>query len=385
MNYKDELDKILSEDPEGLLIVKPKASNAISADERLVASFQEINYFVKENGKEPQLGGNIKETMLYQRLKGIRENQEKSSSLQAYDEHKLLDIKLKEINSIDDILNDDSGILDSDAESIFNIKFVPKITTMPDYVAKRKPCKDFKKFELLFTECQSDLRGGKRKLRKFSKEQQIEKGLFFVLKGVLLYIDEVGERENVNGKTNARLRCIFENGTESDMLLRSLAAELYKDGSRVTTHDDELLEDFENVTGEDASTGFIYILSSLSDNPKIKEIPHLYKIGFSTVPVEERIKNASKEPTYLMASVLVIAVYQCYNLNPQKLEQLLHTFFGSSCLDVDIHDGKGGRFIPREWFVAPLEVIEQAVTLLINGEIVNYKYDSNKMEIIEWR
>ncbi len=346
MNFKDELDKILREDPERLLTVKPKASAAITADERLISSFNEINDFVTEKGFEPQLGENIKETILYQRLKGIRENPDKIEALKAYDQYKLLDVQVKKINSIDDVLGDDSGILDSDAENIFKIKFIPKEAIMPDYVAKRKPCKDFMKFESLFVQCQLDLKNGNRKLRKFSKEKQIEQGLFFVLRGILLYVEEVGKRGNVNGNVNARLRVIFENGTESDMLLRSLAAELYKDGRRVTTHDDELLEDFENVTTKDASTGFIYILRSLSDNQKIKEIPHLYKIGFSTVPVEERIKNASQEPTYLMAAVSVIAVYQCYNLNPQKLEQLLHTFFGSACLNIDVYDANGTRFTP---------------------------------------
>jgi hypothetical protein len=381
VDYKIELDKILKEDLYGLLVVKPKSSSTISSSERLISSFKEINTFIKENGRHPDSINGQREHSLYARLNGFRENNEKIAALQPYDEFKLLEMKQKKIETIDDILDDNLGLLDSDADSIFKVRDVLKITTMPDYVATRKPCKNFKDYEDLFKNCQSDLHSGQRKLRIFTREQQIEKGSFFVLKGILLYIDAVGEREVVNNKSNARLRCIFENGTESDMLLRSLSAELYKDGRRVTTLNDELLEDFENVTAKDASTGFIYILRSLSDNQKIKEIPHLYKIGFSTVPVEERIKNASQEPTYLNAAVSVIAVYQCYNLNPQKLEQLLHTFFGSACLNIDVYDANGTRFTPREWFVAPLEFIEQAVTLLINGEIINYKYDPEKMAI----
>lgn len=198
----------------------------------------------------------------------------------------------------------------------------------------------------------------------------------------MLYVDEVGQRENIKGKVNARLRVIFDNGTESDMLLRSLSAELYKDGRRVTSHDDNYLEEFENVNAEDASTGYIYILRSLSENQDIHSIQHLYKIGFSTAPVEDRIKNAAQEATYLNAPVKIVSAFQCYNLNPQKLEQLLHTFFGKACLDMDLYDRDGKRYAPREWFVAPLNVIEQAVILLMNGEIIHYQYEVDTQQIV---
>jgi hypothetical protein len=226
------------------------------------------------------------------------------------------------------------------------------------------------------------LASGKRKLWPFKNEQQIQKGYFFVLKGILLYVAEVGEVEKINGKKNARLRCVFENGTESDMLLRSLSAELYKDGRRVTEHEDHLLDGFSEITDEDEETGYIYVLCSLSNRPEISEIENLYKIGFSTIPVEQRIKNAEKEPTYLMAPVHIVEAYQCYNMNPQKLEQLLHTFFGSSCLNLDVYDANGQRHTPREWFIAPLDIVEQAIHFVLNGDIVNYRYDPIQKVII---
>jgi len=197
----------------------------------------------------------------------------------------------------------------------------------------------------------------------------------------LVYVEDVGEFEIVNGKRNARLRCIFENGTESDLLLRSLARELYRDGRRVTEHEDHLLDNFYNITDDDKETGYIYVLRSLSDKQEIKSIKNLYKIGFSKIPVEERIKYAALEPTYLMAPVLIVTAFRCFNMNPQKLEQLLHTFFGSSCLNVDVFDNEGRRHIPREWFIAPLEIIEQAIHFVLNGEIVHYRYDLEKEEI----
>lgn len=375
--------KLIEDDDLGLLNVKPKQSAAATADERLIASFTQINQFVTENGREPESGKGIQEHQLYARLNGIRESVEKMEALTNLDEHGLLNIQRKEISSIDDIFDDDDlGILSNEAESIFTLQHVSKETTMPDYVASRKPCNDFETFEAKFTRCQADLKAGKRKLWPFKNEQQIQKGYFFVLKGVLLYIAEVGDAEKSNGKKNARLRCIFENGTESDMLLRSLSAELYKDGRRVTEHEDHLLEGFSNVTEEDEATGYIYVLRSLSTKPEIQEINNLYKIGFSTVPVEQRIKSAENEPTYLMAPVHIEEAYQCYNMNPQKLEQLLHTFFGSSCLNIDIFDGDGQRHTPREWFIAPLDIIEQTIHFVLNGDIVNYRYDSDKQEIV---
>jgi len=78
----------------------------------------------------------------------------------------------------------------------------------------------------------------------------------------------------------------------------------------------------------------------------------------------------------LYAPVEFIAGWQCYNMNPQKFEQLLHNFFGSACLNIDVFDENGRRYTPREWFIAPLDVIRQAVELLTSGNIVDYKYDT---------
>lgn len=379
---KEELLKLIEDDDLGLLKTKPKVS-ATTADDRLIAAFQEINEFVKKHNRLPDANPkDVMEFRLYSRLKGFNEDPQKIVALTPYDEFSILKPS-KPLGSVDDIFGDDDmGLLADEAESIFNLKHVPKVIDKPDYVAQRKPCPDFEQFEPLFKQCQADLASDKRTLSTFSGEQQIFKGQFFVLKGILLYIADEGELEKTGRRTNARLRCIFENGTESNMLLRSLAAELYKDGRRVSAHEEHLLDGLQGITEEDQATGYIYVLRSLSKNPDIASIQNLYKIGFSKQPIEERIKHAEQEPTFLMASVKLIESFQCYNLNPQKLELLLHTFFGEACLNIDIYDADGKRYVPREWFVAPLEVIEQAIQLLINGEIVHYKYDTQKQEVI---
>jgi Meiotically Up-regulated Gene 113 (MUG113) protein len=144
----------------------------------------------------------------------------------------------------------------------------------------------------------------------------------------------------------------------------------------------ELFNNGHQVGAEDNITGHIYVLRSLSQKPEIREMKNLYKIGFSAQPVKERIVNAAKEPTYLMADVKLVIEYDTYNMDPQKFESLLHRFFAKACVNFDIYDENGQRHSPREWFVVPIPVIETAVKLLINGEIVNYLYNASTSEIV---
>jgi len=397
INFDKELESILDDDPLGLLDVKPKASSVMTADARLIASFEEINAYINEHGHEPTASRDIKERRLFSRLKGLRDSPDKAAALAEYDTHGLLAnvvaIEPKEINSIDDILEDDVlGLLDDDLSSeadpndIFALRNVPKSIEMPDHIAKRKPCKEFEQFEPLFKRYHAELTSGAKTTRKFESELQIAVGEMFILQGMLVYVANIGQKEKKNfGNVNARLYCVFENGTESNMLLRSLAAAFWKDEhSRqiIDAKQAELLKEPEQVDGEDEVTGYIYVLRSLSDKPKISEIDDLYKIGFSTVPTEERIKSAAQEPTYLMADVAVVSEFQTLNLNPQKLELLIHTFFAESCLNIDVFDNDGKRYTPREWFVVPLHMINVALNMLISGEIVNYRYDSRRQEIV---
>lgn len=385
---RDKLLDIFGNDPFGILTVKEKKVTYLSENSQLIESFNEINRFYESNGREPEKSSNIIETKLFFRLSSIRDDKEKCEILKKYDEHNLLKLtNTVEVKSIDDIFNNDIfNIFDDINDDIFDIQSLSKRTTMPDYIASRKVCKEFDKYERLLKECQSDLKEGRRKLIRFKNGQQVEEGHFFVLKGVLLYVDKVGETTIENGVKNARLRCIFENGTESDMLMRSLGAELYKDGRRVTDSDinlkKELFDKFNNVTEDDKEAGYIYILKSKSEDKNISSINNLYKIGFSTITVEERIKGAESEPTYLMAPVKIITAFKCYNMNVNKLETLLHNFFGQSCLEIEITDRNGEKHKPREWFIAPLEVIEDALKLIINGQIINYKYDSINQSIV---
>jgi hypothetical protein len=328
---KKDLLKLIEDDDLGLLSVKSKQA-IVSADERLVSSFQEINNFVKDNGREPKAGGDVNEHQLNARLKSIRENNEAIQAVYSIDEHQLLKQKTKQIKSIEDIFEyDELGIFENDENSIFNLKYIPKERAEADFIARRKPCKDFFEFKEKFIQCHQEIKNGDRKLLPFHRDYEMEKGMFFVLKGMLVYLAKVGEKtKDEHGKWDARLRAIFENGTESNLLLRSLGKVLFKDGRRVSELRENSLNNFHNITKEDLETGYIYVVKSLSDKPEISSIKNLFKIGFSKIPVEERIKNATQEPTYLMAPVKIVTSFKCFNMNPQKLEQLLHNFFGES-------------------------------------------------------
>lgn len=395
MDKYKRLQEIFSDDPFGLLNIKSSSPPPRNEDERLVTSFQEINDFYEKNKREPVQGGGIQEHQLYARLKSLRESSLKSEILRMHDKYGLLNYEKVQINSLEDILNDDTlGLLQDDSEGIFEYKHITKQDerASADFVARRKPCKDFDKYETIFKEVQKDLSNRKRKLIAF-KEENLTPGDFYVHNGILLYLEHVDFLKEIQDfksgsriRKDGRSRIIFENGTESNMLYRSLYKSLLANGKAVSENVDKVnekfVEKFSNITSEDIEAGYIYILKSKSEKQEIRAIQNLYKIGYSKIPVEERIKNAIQEPTYLMADVRIVMTYKCFNLNPQKLEQLLHNFFGKACLNVDIFDKEGNRHTPREWFSAPLDIIEQVIHLIISGKIIKYSYDSNKEEIV---
>ena len=402
--FENELREILTDDPLGLLDVKPKQSTAITADQRLVSSFEEINAFFREHNREPEKSTDINERRLASRLAGLRDSAQRTVALKEYDQFNLLgDVKVAEppadyeINSIEDILDNDSlGLLESSSststdnpEDIFVLRHVEKSSpTQPDHVAKRKSCKDFEQFEPLFKQQHSLMKSGMRVTVPFKSENQIRKDTYFILGGMVVYVGNIGKWEKRSAgdrhRHDARLYCVFENGTESNMLRQSLAKALWADPACrqiIDAHQRHLFEEQYAINSEDEPTGFIYVLRSLSNDPRIQEIEDLYKIGFSSQPVTDRIKGAAQDPTFLLADVIPVAHFETYNLKPQQLEKLIHRFFAKACLNLDIIDEAGKRFTPREWFVVPLPVIEEAIKKLISGDIVKYRYDEESQEI----
>jgi hypothetical protein len=397
---KISLDDIFNDDEFGLLDSTTKSSNVKTADQRLVDSFEEINVFVDKNGREPNTSS-MSEYGLLARLKNIRHNEQQKISLKPFDRHNLLgEVEIPK-TSIDDVLNDDDfGLLEPDSDlSIFKYKHISKEDEREkaDFVAQRKPLKEeeFKPYEAMFQKVHQEIKEGKRQIKPFHNiEKNLHVGNFYLIDGVILYLKKIiGEREVENlaketlRRNDGRTLTIFENGTYSNMLYRSLGKQIQKSGKLITnTHEainNELYVNSGMVMEEDIKTGWIYVLKSKSTHPSISGIKNLFKIGFSSAPIDERIKNAKNEATYLYADVTKVSSYACYNSNADKLEQLLHRFFAEVCLNVDIEIIQGKRVTPREWFVVPFEEIERAIKLILNEEIINYKYDKESKRIVE--
>jgi hypothetical protein len=391
MAKKTTLEDIFNDDEFGILDSGPKNPANKSEDERLIESFKEIIGFFEKNGREPE-ATNVTEFKLLSRLKALRKDSAKMGILKPYDSHNLLNAE-SEVRSVSDILNDDDlGILDTnETASIFELRHVPSSMERAetDFVARRKPMKDkdFSPYEENFKNIHNELREGKRKLIGFNYDS-LRVGEYYVNNGVMLYLERVDWEKQiqefnsgVHNRPDGRTRTIFENGTISNMMFQSLYKVLHANGRMVTNPDAdverELFNNANAVNEEDMETGWIYILRSKSLKPEIATMENLYKIGFSTVPIAERIKNAAKEPTYLMADVSVVEGFKCYNMNAQKFEHLLHRFFAEACLNVDVFDEKGNRYSPREWFVVPLAIVKKSIQLILSGEIVKYRYDVN--------
>jgi hypothetical protein len=393
------IDDIFDDDDFGLLDTKAKTSSVKTDEDRLVDSFEEINIFIDKNGREPNKSS-MSEYSLLAKLKNFRENEDQKKILKPYDKHKLLGYVEMEKQSIDDILNEDDelGLLDANNDlEIFKFKHTPRPEDRAeaDFVAQRKPMKEkeFENYEKMFLQVHKEIKEGKRKIKPFKNiEKNLHVGDFYLMDGVLLYLESANlkteEKELSSGnrvRKEGRTRTIFENGTYSNMLFRSLGKQIQKDGKLITNTYDKVEQDlFVNsglVKDEDEQSGWIYILKSKSTKKELTEINDLYKIGFASNSVDDRIKNAKNEATYLFAEVKKIATYKVYNRNADKLENLLHRFFANACLDIDLFNEKGQRLNPREWFVVSFEVIEEAIQLILNGNILNYEYDTENKRI----
>jgi hypothetical protein len=381
---KPTLDDILTgSDP--LLEVKPAVRTASTEQQRILDTFSEVNQFIDRHKRKPGDTDkpSVSERGLRMKLNGLLNDPASRELLLSHDRHMMLSTApFKQPQTLDEIFEDQ--LLTTPEDNIFDLVHIKPSVAKPDEIAERKVCAEFEKFKPLFELSVREMAEGKRKAIPFANEQEIGAGELFILNGVLVYVAEVGETHLRNGKKNARLRLIFDNGTEGNNLLRSLATELYKDpnGRRVTTTDMGPLFT-ETPVATDTQTGMIYVVKSLSDNPEIRKLDGLlHKIGFTSGKMEIRIQNAKDDPTFLMAPVHPVTTYTLYNIDRVKLEHLLHDFFAAARLDIEIADRFGKKVRPREWFLLPQPIISEAVARLKDGSISNYRYDADRAELI---
>jgi hypothetical protein len=390
MNKRDELLALLQKDPFGLLKDERPKKTLSEEENTLVSSFEEIQNFVEEHGREPQSNmANINEFKLYSRLKAIRSDANKVKVLKKYDFGGLVQGEgIKEI-TIEDIISDDAfGLLESDAETdILSLKHVKPVERIkPDYLSRRKVCRDFAHYKEMFATLHEELASKKRRLVKY-KSLDLKVDGFYALGGVLLYLKSVegqldtykyssGERDRFDGRTV----CIFDNGTQSDMLFRSLDKAMQLDGYSIS----DLMESEDGnsqINDSDIFNGYIYILKSR--NPHVQQLQDLYKIGHTTGSISERIKNAKQEATYLFNDVDVIATFRCLNIESYNLEQTIHDFFACSKLDIELLDIRGSVYNPKEWFKVKLNVIEDAIKLIVRNKINDFVYDDKIQQIVK--
>ena len=338
--------------------------------------------FVEKNDRKPEINvDDFNEQLLAKRLESIQHTPEKVTALEKYDSLGLL-VLPETPKSIEELLNNDVfGIFNGEENSIFELKNVKprQVVNFSDDRATRMPAKDFSLYKPIFEEAQKKLKDGENKLVLFTSIEQLQVGKLYVNGGQMVYVADQGEIDQKAGYKQQRLKVIIENGTESNMYRRSLAQRLYEGGYCVVGKD----EVFEVVPAEDEHVaGYLYIVRSLSADPKISTIADLYKIGFSTTPVQTRIANAKDDPTYLMADVEVVESYRLTgDYNPQKVEHMIHRVFADAALVLNIIDKNGREYKPMEWYSVPIHVIREVVDMIHSGEIVHYVYDSNIQRI----
>lgn len=365
-----------------------KASSHTPREERIIAGFEDILRFHQTHGRAPQHGegGDIFERLYAVRLDQLRKLPEARALLAALDTPALLagatgarvDVDALDEDALLAELGVSTGSADDNDITVLRHVRSTVEKRAAEEVADRTPCENFEQFQPLFEQVERELKSGVRKALPFARDASVFNGNYFIVGGQLAYVAEVGDTIRApNGESDARLRVVYANGTESNLLRRSLQRALYKDetGRRLSDPDMGPLFGGE-AEPEDIETGTIYVLRSKSSHPFVAEHRELiHKIGVTGGKVKTRIAAADKDATYLLAGVEVVATYKLHNLNRARLEDIFHRLFSAAQLDLTIKDRFGNPVKPREWFLVPLHVIDDAVQHIKNGSITGLTYD----------
>ncbi|MBV6274396.1 GIY-YIG nuclease family protein [Alcaligenaceae bacterium CGII-47] len=374
---------------------QPEKKKSLSArEERIIAGFEEIQRFVEQHGRAPQHGEerDIFERLYTVRLDRLRGVEECRELLAPLDRQGLLsggnasDAEPVEAMDDDALLAELAGAAGSAELTKLRHVRTSAEKRAAEEIANREACEDFEAFKPLFDQVRSDLSSGLRVTRLFGQYATIEVGHWFILDGQTAYVAEEGEEfDSPQGKKDARLRVIFSNGTESNLLRLSLARALYKDETARRITDPDMGPLFSDSLEEsDLESGTIYVLRSLSDNPYVAEHRDvIHKIGVTGGKVEIRIANAEHDSTYLLAKVEVVATYKLAGINRARMENLFHRLFASARLNITINDRFGHPVQPEEWFLVPLFVIDEAVARIKDGSIIGYIYDPKAAKLVQ--
>jgi len=364
-------------------------------EERIIQGFEEIAGFVEEHGRLPQHGEDrdIFERCYAVRLDRLRESEECRTLLEPLDSRGLLDQGADNKQPAEEDLDDEELLAslgvdasaENDVRTLTHVRPRQEIKAAEE-IAQRTPCQDFAEFKPIFKKVQHELATGQRQTLKYQDNAAVNKGDLFILDGQTVLVADMGDWfTNDYGRRDRRLRVIYDNATESDLLLRSLQRALNKDRTsrRITNPDfGPLFSDTKSE--EDTNSGYIYVLRSKSDNPFIAEYRSvIHKIGVTGSDVKTRVANAKNDPTYLLADVDIVETFKLANINRTKLEKLLHRFFSNARLDMELKDRFGIAVQPREWFLVPLDVIEKVIEKIREGTIEHFQYDPETLRLKE--
>lgn len=368
----------------------------LASQERVIAGFEEIQRFTEKQGRAPQHGEDrdIFERLYAVRLDRLRELAECRVLLEPLDHQGLLSRPAAVASLADETIDiDDLAAELADVATTDDITVLRHVRTSAEKraaeeIADRAPCEDFESFRPLFERVQAEVASGFRQSQAIEAGRRaIEAGDLFVLDGLTVYVAEVGDPlKTTAGEVDRRLRLIFSNGTESNLLLRSLQRAFYNDPAarRLASLESGQLSFDGELEADDVESGTIYVLRSLSDHPYVAQHRNvIHKIGVTGAKVETRIANAEHDSTYLLAKVEVVAKYKLAGINRTRMEKLFHRLFAPARLSITIHDRFGHPVQPEEWFLVPLFIIDEAVTRIKNGSITAYIYDPHSVKLIK--
>lgn len=377
---------------------QPEKKKSLSAkEERIIAGFEEIQRFVEEHGKKPEHGEDkdIFERLYAVRLERLCAQEDCRTLLVPLDHQSLLNSTSQHTANDVEPLSDEALLAELEGlagpSDITKLKHVKSYADKEierqksDEIGRRVSCKNFETFRPLFESVQADIRSGTRKTIPFDKDGSIEKGDFFILSGQKAYIAEVGDAfKGKDGRNEHRLRVIFDNGVESNQLMHSLQKRLWEDDTGRRIIDMTMGPLFEGRENEDQQeSGTIYVLRSQSHHPFVAEHRELiHKIGVTGGKVETRLANAAQDATYMLSAVEIVATYKLSGINRTKLEKLLHKIFATAQIDITIEDRFGKPVRPREWFLVPLSVIDEAVDAIKDGSITKLTYEPSEARLV---
>ena len=382
---KSDLDDLADELAEFAPVEKTKGRPA--SEERVIAGFEEIQRFFEKHGRVPQHGEDrdIFERLYAVRLDRLRALPDCRALLEPLDHQRLLSgaavaSEPAAAYNVDQLAAELAAAPEGEDITVLRHVRTSAEKRAAEEIADRKPCANFEAFQPLFERVASEIKTGLRQAQPITAgNRSVELGDFFVLDGMTVYVAEVGEPlRTTAGEVDRRLRLVFANGTESNLLLRSLQRAFYDDPAarRLVSPETGQLSFGGELDADDVESGTIYVLRSDSDHPYVREHRELiHKIGVTGGKVEARLANAENDSTYLLAKVEVVATYKLAGINRSRMESLFHRLFAPARLNITIHDRFGRPVQPEEWFLVPLFVIDEAVARIKDGSITGYVYD----------